>query len=409
MNFKLIFNSGKTVRPLILTTVPTEVLNQILLSNLTPVEIIGKNEIRPIYGQGQLISDQSNYSLLEPVRLKISQTVADFLMSPSSPKRVEIRIDSIDHQRSSIRFLIDIGLPKPASIASTKIVEKCKTCETHVCKHDCSKCLSHICHLKCTECAELVATTKCANCNTPIDNKKCYTCVTHVCKTESNACTTHECPNSGEDSIRHQDGDTMIAIICSFISRIPSPACANRPITEIFHHWKKRLMKAEPSDNNPTEAWRNIDYLESDHATELAFAMLKCHDNSEQVEITNGQHSSCTLYGECPLIELEVDSLEDNVKGKSLFEYLSLVIQWYFLDIYFTNQPSKIGLNILARLRYEKDFDYKLHPLNLIAQTLSKFDSYSPTVRRPNFGTHHRKGSIASTSSRRSPPGKKLS
>jgi hypothetical protein len=183
----------------------------------------------------------------------------------------------------------------------------------------------------------------------------------------------------------------------------------NTKVTEIFPHWIDRLSKVEPTESQPTEAWKNIESLRSAYGTELAYAMLKCHEAEEQVEIVKNEHNACSLYEECPLAEINIDESNEFLKEYTLGRYLSESITEYFIDQYFYSDSSKLGLNILARMRFDQTINPKDHPVQLLAASLLEYDRQSPLIEKPDFEKRERRDSIASSSSKRNSHGRKPS
>lgn len=403
MNSKLNFNSGKTVRPTSLKSIPNNVIRSLTESRITTVEIVGKYETEPIFGQGQLELHQNADGPLTLIRIMISQSVIDFLLSSPSITKVELNMNKIDHSRSLLSLNLDIGLLLPTLQTSTETVKSCEQCINHVCQTVCEQCTNHTCFIACNDCSDPIFSGKCTSCNTPIDEKKCYKCTTHVCKTECESCTNHVCPAEDDPLERNERGDTLIAIISSYLSRREAERVLYSYSSEILSKWKSRLSESELATDDPTEAWKSIDEINSRNGTDLARAIRLCHQQDEQQEIINNKHKYCDLTDECPFIDLTNDETLENLKTVTFRDYLTSKICNYFIETYFTSEHSQLGINIIARMRFDPDIDLSLHPVNLIQQRLLKLDSKSPTVTRPNFKTKPaRKDSILSAGSKRS-------
>jgi len=397
MNLSLIFNSGKTARPISYEIDLKPEFNIMLNSTYKFIELIGLHETIPSFGKGQLMIKYKNQRAPKLIDLLISQLVVDKLMSTDETYNVNLKVQSFDPPRSAIVLITDIGLSFPNPNASTEKLLECDNCLNHVCQNEFTDCQSQPLQIECEICEKATKESICKECyltlESEIESQSFNKDQSHNCSKCTSA--NNQLPDEFQD--RNSYGDLLIAIVCSYYTRASSTPVFTKTLKDILPHWSKRLSELKPSEANPTEAWKQVDSIQSNSGTELAYAMFKCHDTKEQSEIVNLKHQRCLLLSECPLINLELTRVNEEILSMSLSNYMTETIQNYFLKTYFFSNPSKLGISILARMRFDQDLKLRDHPLNLLNYKLHSFQSQSPIVTRPSFEKREHKGSTISS------------
>jgi len=373
MNAELFLNSGKTLRPVTLSSDPKNLIHSTNLSLFQTLEINGLFENDPIFGKGQLAykTKLDDHFILNVL---VSQQVTDHLISSSSKQRYELKLVKFDHSRSAVLFEIDIKLSPTKTTTSVERVTECDNCMNHVCP------------------------SVTLDPQTVSQLNECLDCLNHVCSTKCTSCETHVCNPSEDSPQRSEIGDALIAIVCYYYSKTANAPLYKESLSKVFKYWRTKLSECNPSEGGPAEAWHRVDEIKSRNGTELLSAMLRLHDFETQRTIIDGKTHDCDFLESCPMNH--VNELDDDTElDQSFGEYLKSLTKLYFIDTYFYSRPAKIGLNILTRMYSDGPIDLNLHPLGLLKSSLTKYDHYSPVIEKPNFKRRERKDSIVSTDS----------
>lgn len=383
---ELILNSGRTVRPVELKSITTVTIGAIKLINNYSLRVNGYYEIDPCLGNGQMRSPHGNEGQ-SIIPILVSQAVIDFLMQQSRTARLYLKQTIIDHERSIITLEIDIGLSPNESTTIVERVTECTTCLTHVCPKQMGLSKQHSCEDQCQTCQ----THQCLT--------ECESCLEHQCPTECETCASHQCPDADTPPYRNMLGDALIAIMSSYYSEMSTDEVMNKKLCDIIETWKRKQSKVEPSEGSPSNAWEKATSPTSQNATELFGAMLRLHEYEAQVEIIQGNEHDCTLMTTCPLNEINCGDLDDDILNDTLENYIRSTIAYYLKKTYFYTKTSKLGLSILARMKFAKGSEFKTKPLQIINLTIPQAEQLSPVVTKPDFKKRERKDSIISSPS----------